>query len=112
MKNIIAMVSREVIIWNMQRLISSIMPNGTRAFLFGSQARGDFSEKSDWDILILLDKAGTLGIKERGDYSFPLYELGANLGIDINPVVYTVSDWEKRRFTPFYKNIINEGISL
>lgn len=42
------------------KAISSIAmelkPENGKIILFGSQARGDASELSDWDILILLDK--------------------------------------------------------
>ena len=32
------------------------MLSGAKVILFGSQARGDAKEDSDWDILILLNK--------------------------------------------------------
>ena len=37
---------------------------------------------------------------------------GTSLGAEINPLLYSYSDWEKRNFTPFYKNVEEEGIEL
>ena len=34
----------------------SVVPQGAEVILFGSQARGDARDGSDWDVLILLDK--------------------------------------------------------
>ena len=37
-----------------KRTARKVMPSGTRVFLYGSRARGDAHEGSDWDILILV----------------------------------------------------------
>ena len=79
--------------------------------LFGSQARGDADNSSDWDILILLDKERI----KNADFdavAYPIVELGWRLGIEINPLLYTYKDWEKRSFTPFYKNVQKDKIEL
>ena len=58
-----------------------------RALLYGSRARGDAREDSDWDILILIDKDRVEG----GDYdaiAYPLFELGWELDEAISPVLY------------------------
>ena len=44
--------------------------------------------------------------------SYPLRELGWELGEDINTVLYTVDDWAKSSFTPFHKNVEAEAIVL
>ena len=87
------------------------MPQGGRMLLFGSQARGDADNSSDWDILILLDKERI----KNADFdavAYPIVELGWRLGIEINPLLYTYKDWEKRSFTPFYKNVQKDKIEL
>lgn len=105
-------MKRELVIDRIKSLLSGILPKEASAFLFGSQARGDFNSKSDWDILILLNKNGNLSLSERGYYSFPIYKLGSELGIDINPVIYTNHEWTERNFTPFYKNVTNDRIKI
>ncbi|MBQ5524583.1 MAG: nucleotidyltransferase domain-containing protein, partial [Paludibacteraceae bacterium] len=35
---------------------SKLLPKGSHLFLYGSRARGDNREDSDWDLLVLLNK--------------------------------------------------------
>ena len=44
------------IISEIRNVAKVAMPQGSRMLLFGSQAREDANESSDWDLLILLDK--------------------------------------------------------
>lgn len=37
---------------------------------------------------------------------------GWRMGIAINPLLYTYSDWNKRHFTPFFQNVLKDGIEL
>ncbi|MBQ8702433.1 MAG: nucleotidyltransferase domain-containing protein [Prevotella sp.] len=89
----------------------SSAPSGTAMYLFGSRARGKARKDSDWDILIVIPKEKL----EQSDYdtlSYPLVELGWILGERINPVVYTQKEWDANRITPFYDNVVRDGISL
>ncbi len=88
-----------------------VAPKAKHVVLFGSQARGDARDDSDWDILVLLDK-DRINLEDIDEVSYPLRELGWELGEDINTVLYTVDDWEKSSFTPFYKNVTKDGIEL
>lgn len=102
--------SREYILQAIKQELARVAPQA-KAILFGSRARGDYGQESDWDILILIDKVKL----ETSDYdaiSYPLYELGWRINEKISPKLYTVGDWMKRNFTPFYKNIEEEGIVL
>ena len=81
------------------------------AILFGSQARGDARNDSDWDVLILLGKE-RVQLCDYDNYSYPLREMGWELGADINPILYTKTAWEQNSYTPFYKNVTKEGIVL
>lgn len=82
-----------------------------KAILFGSRARGDSRPDSDWDVLILVDKPA-LDENDFDNISYPLYELGWRIDQMISPKLYTLNDWMKRSFTPFFKNIQQEGILL
>ena len=79
--------------------------------MYGSQARGDARVDSNWDILILLDKP-KIETKDYDNVSYPLVELRWSLNKCISPVLYTMQDWLKYHFTPFFHNVKEEGIQL
>lgn len=85
---------------------------GAEVILFGSHARGQAHEESDWDILILIDKPK----KDRSvevSYRDEIFKLELELGEPISTLIYSKSDWEdKYFFTPLYKNVKEEGVRL
>ena len=84
---------------SIKQMLTVTLPTGGTAMLYGSQARGDASRDSDWDILIILDKDKLLP----SDYdavSYPLTKLGWDIGAEINPIIYTRKEWEANSFTP------------
>ena len=87
------------------------MPEGSEAYLYGSRARGDARADSDWDVLIVLNKKSL----EDSDYeniSYPLTLMGIDYGQEINPIMYTKEKWQQSVITPFYHNVMNEGIRI
>lgn len=86
------------------------LPPNSSLLLYGSRARGDSREGSDWDVLILLDKP-TISFN---DYSvgYPFRELGWDLGEEINPQVYSKNEWSDYHYTPFYKNVEHDKLVL
>lgn len=79
--------------------------------LFGSRARGNEKDDSDWDILILVP--GEASLKEEQRFRHKLFELELEFEEAISTFVYSKSDWtSKHRITPLYKNIEREGIAL
>lgn len=105
------MTSKEAdIVKKIKTRLRKVAPDA-RILLYGSRARGEAKQNSDWDILVILNKAEI----ESSDYdliSYPVYELGWQENEPLSIKLYTASDWEKRSFTPFYKNVENESISL
>ena len=103
--------NKEIVLNAIRSTLRHIAPVGTKVVLFGSRARGDARDDSDWDILIILDKT-KLEADDYDNISYPLRELGWRLKECINPVMYTLKDWMKYSFSPFYHNVTNEGIIL
>ena len=80
-----------------------VVPPDGQVWLYGSRARGDAHEGSDWDILILLNKPNL----EASDYdvTYPFRELGWDIGEEISPHIYTRKQWNEWSFLPFRKNV-------
>ncbi|MBO4670550.1 MAG: nucleotidyltransferase domain-containing protein [Bacteroidales bacterium] len=95
----------------MKRIAHEVLPQGADALLFGSRARGDAREDSDWDILILINGSRATGA-DFDKYAYPFVKFGWSIGEQINPLLYSYGDWTKRSITPFYKNVQSEAISL
>jgi uncharacterized protein len=98
------------IIATIKKTMKKVAPQA-RVILYGSRARGDYHKDSDWDLLILLDK-DKIEEKDQERIAFPLYDIGYSANQLISPKIYTFSEWSKRSFTIFYKNINKEGIIL
>jgi predicted nucleotidyltransferase len=94
-----------------QALKRQILPN-EKVILFGSQARGDARPDSDWDLLVVLDKKGKRNWSDFDSYAYPFSEIGLTYGVAINPILYTIEEWNRGKTFPLYKNITKEGIEI
>ena len=102
---------KETILSSIRALGAKVLPEGARLILFGSQARNDARDDSDWDLLILLNKP-RVELKDYDEVAFPLRQLGWELGEMVNPILYSFADWEKQSITPFYHNVTRDSIRL
>ena len=80
-----------------------VPPNG-HVWLYGSRARGDAHEDSDWDLLILLDKP-SITPQDEDNISYPFVVAGWKNNSAVSPQLYTFDEWEARSFTPYYQNV-------
>ena len=80
--------------------------------LFGSRARAQETNDSDWDILILLNNAEVPRKLEK-EFRDELYTIELEIGQPISTFVFSKLDWEGRhKYTPLYQNIKRDGINL
>lgn len=105
-------LQRDLLINALQTLASSLLPIGSRVVLYGSRARGDFREDSDWDLHVLIPGDNRITMEEDSKYGYPFFKLGLKFGEIVNARVYTVKDWVKRSFLPFYKNVEEDKVIL
>lgn len=99
------------ILFMIKNLVKSTEPDAT-IILYGSYARGDNRKDSDLDLLILLDKDKVTREDEK-KVKYPLYDIEFETGQIISPLVISKKDWETRhKITPFYDNILREGVIL
>lgn len=93
-----------------KRNIHEVDPNA-QIILYGSRARGDAHEDSDWDLLILTDYQVDLEMERQ--FRNHLYDLELETGEPFSLFAYSKTDWEtKQRVTPFYFNVTKEGVWL
>lgn len=105
------MINRDKIIEEIKQVASKSHPD-SKIILYGSQARGDYSESSDWDLLILLNRVN-IPFEEETKIMDEYYELELSEGIVISPLIYTISDWEtKYSSIPLHYTIDKEGIKI
>lgn len=91
---------------------AELVPAGSQIALFGSRARGDMHEGSDWDIHILIPGEEHLPLSEISRIAQPLEEIGWDYDENVNVLVYSYKGWKKRYFLPFYKNVEADKIIL
>ena len=104
-------MSRKEIVNQISQAIRRVDPTAT-AILYGSEARGDARPDSDIDVLILLE-GDEMNLRREMDVTGPLNEIEWQTGVLVSPTVMLRKQWENMPFkTPFYVNVMNEGIRI
>ncbi|HRK34064.1 MAG TPA: nucleotidyltransferase domain-containing protein [Candidatus Hydrogenedentes bacterium] len=98
------------IVERVKKIVHATQPTA-KIVLFGSHARGDADNDSDWDFLILLDESSA-AIKNR--VLDDLFELTLETGEAVVPLFRTQDEWEHGnvRITQFYDEVSKEGIAV
>ncbi len=79
--------------------------------LYGSRARGDAHDNSDWDVIVILNKP-KMSHSSRYEIACDLWEKGVTIGEEINTFVYTKDQWNAAPPSMFKHNVREEGIRL
>lgn len=83
-----------------------------QVILYGSRARGEATEESDYDLLVITEGEANLG---REDFMRQqLYPIELDTGSVLTLFLVRRGDWEspEYRAMPFSENVRKEGISL
>jgi predicted nucleotidyltransferase len=87
-----------------------LLPPEISTILYGSEARGEAHSDSDVDLMIIVDR-NAITESERQRIIKPLFDIEYETGVLINPIVVLKKQWGKV-ITPFYENVMKEGIAL
>lgn len=74
--------------------------------LFGSRARGDYREDSDWDILVLTSKVANAQLKNK--IQDEIYDLELEFTQPVSTLIYEKEDWKTMLLCPYIKTCRNK----
>lgn len=94
-----------------KKAIRQVVPDAD-VILYGSRARGDAGEYSDYDILVLTGGPSDIPVHEK--MVSIIYPLELDTGAVLTLVVYNRQQWDSPlyRAMPLHKNIDREGVLL
>lgn len=99
----------EQFLQEVKRYVHEIDPQA-EVWLFGSRARGDAREDSDWDFLVLTNN--DLSDGRRWQFSDHLYDIELETGRMISTIVWPQKERSRFAVTDLYLNVMDEGVQL
>jgi predicted nucleotidyltransferase len=104
-------MDRSTILHRIKTGISEIDPSA-EVFLYGSRARGDNRQDSDWDILVITPKE-KITFEYESELRDPIYDIELEIGQVISLLVYSELDWKTRMpYSLLFSNVQEEGIRI
>lgn len=103
-------VTDEILVKKVKQSILSI-DKDAEVILFGSRARGDAREDSDWDFLFLTTIDVTNDLRKTLAMKILDVELDENAIVQVIPK--NINIWNTKHFdSPFYRNVKDDGIRV
>lgn len=98
-------MERSQVIDNIRLIAAQILPKGSSLYLYGSRARGDWREDSDWDLLLLLDRKSGDEADDFRRYAYPIMERGFDMWQYFSVHTYAKDEWYKAPHPMFFYNV-------
>lgn len=92
------------VIDSIRQVAAQVLPQGSALYLYGSRARGDNHESSDWDLLLLLDASENAPDDFR-KYVYPIMVKGYDLWQFFSVHTYTKKQWYDGPHSTFFYNV-------
>jgi predicted nucleotidyltransferase len=91
--------------------IRQVVPDAD-VILYGSRARRQAHEYSDYDVLVVVDGVVDMALKE--NILAQVYPLQLDTGALLTLMTYSRKQWDSplHRATPFHRNVDREGVIL
>lgn len=105
------MMKRKQIIDNIRQVAAQVLPKGSTLYLYGSRARGDARNDSDWDLLLLLNNEGDSDDNFRR-YAYPIIVRGYELWQSFSVHTYSKDEWYNGPHAMFYYNVEQDKLLL
>ena len=104
-------MEKQLLLSKIKSGIGSKDPNA-EIYLYGSRARGDNHNDSDWDILVISPRE-KITFDFESDLHDPIFDIELESGEVISLLVYSKSDWNlKRAISPLFINVLKDGIRI
>ncbi len=102
---------RDIISSKVKEAVLQLEPSA-EVILYGSRARDDFREYSDWDFLVLVD--GPVDTARTDRIRRILFEIELDTDQIISSIVRSRQEWNSPRYSvvPLHKNVEREGIHI
>jgi predicted nucleotidyltransferase len=98
------------IIISFKKKILEKFPQAVRnVLLYGSRARGDFEKESDYDVIVLVDKADK-DLEE--SICVMAWDIGFEHHVSISVLVFEKKLFETDLYEPLFMNVRREGVAV
>jgi predicted nucleotidyltransferase len=85
---------------------------GAEVILYGSRARGDASDDSDYDVVVVVNGPVDMALEDR--IRANVYPLQLESGAMFTLIVHSREEWQSplHRATPFHADVDHDGVML
>lgn len=102
---------KDILLSRVKEAVLQLEPSA-EVILYGSRARKDSREYSDWDFLVLVD--GPVDTARTDRIRRILFEIELDTDQILSSIIRSRQEWNSPKYSvvPLHKNVVREGIHL